>query len=201
MVDWRRSPKNPYPAAIDDVYAALGWAFENAAWLGIDPARVAVGGASSGAGMAAGLALLARDRGDFTPCFQWPIHPMLNDRERTASSRAVTDPRVWNGDKNRFAWAAYLGALARGDVPPYAAPALVADLSGLPPAFIAVGDLDLFVNECIGYAARQLQAAVATELHVYPGAIHGFDLFAPDASVSRRLAADRDGALARAPAR
>ena len=183
---------------MDDAHAVLAYAFDESRTLGIDPSRIALGGASSGGGLAAGLALLSRDRGDYRACFQWLIYPMLDDRGITSSSRSVVDPRVWNERSNRLAWQAYLSGLEGRDVPPYAAPARAQNLAGLPPCFIATGDLDLFVDENIDYARRLLQAQVPTELHVYPGAIHGFDLFAPGSAVSRRFTRDRDAALLRA---
>lgn len=198
-VDWRAAPEHPYPAALDDAWAVLRFAFDEAGPLGIDPRRIAIGGASSGGGVAAALALRARDAGGPQPCFQWLVYPMLDDRGITRSSRTITDPRIWNDDCNRRGWAAYLGALSGSDdVPAHAAPARATDLAGLPPAFIGTGDLDLFVDENIAYAQALLDAQVPCELHVYPGAVHGFDIFAPDAAISRRFRADRDGALARA---
>jgi acetyl esterase/lipase len=128
---------------------------------------------------------------------------MLDDRELTASSVEVRDPRLWNHESNRLGWAAYLSGLhrtaggVRAEVPGYAAPARVTDLRGLPPTWLATGELDLFRDESIGYAARLYAAAVPTELHVYPGAVHGFDLFAPDAAVSVRYRRERDEALDR----
>jgi acetyl esterase/lipase len=196
-VDWRRAPEHPFPAEINDCYAGLRWAVTGAERLGIDPTRVAVGGASSGGGSAAGLALMARDRGELPVRFQLLIYPMLDDRNVTPSSRLIEHPNLWGRRKNVVAWAAYLGAGAH-DVSPYAAPTRATDLTGLPPAFIATGDLDLFLDENIGYAQRLLRAGVPTELHVYPGAIHGFDLFAPNSRVAGQLVRDRDDALRRA---
>ncbi|RBY83666.1 alpha/beta hydrolase [Geodermatophilus sp. TF02-6] len=197
-VDWRRAPEHPFPAPLDDCYAGLRWVTEHAGGLGVDPTRIVVGGASSGGGLAAGLALLARDRGELHLDQQLLVYPMLDDREVTASSRAITHPHVWNRDSNRIAWRAYLGGAQGADVSPYAAPARASDLTGLPPAWIATAELDLFVDEDIDYAQRLIAAGVPTELHVYRGAVHGFDLFAPDAEVSRRYLADRTAALRRA---
>jgi acetyl esterase/lipase len=198
-VDWRRPPEHPYPAPMDDSYAGLKWAYDSADTLGIDRGRIVVAGASSGGGSAAGLALLARDRGEVPIAFQLLVYPMLDDRNITPSSHAITDRRVWNRTSNLIAWNAYLGGAAGTDgVSPYAAPSRATDLGGLPPAFIATADLDLFVDEDIDYAQRLVQAGVPTELHIYPRAIHGFDLFAPDAQVSTRFRRDRDDALARA---
>jgi acetyl esterase/lipase len=170
-VEWRRPPEHPFPAPMDDCYAGLAWTHRHAAELGVDPARIAVGGASSGGGSAAGLALLARDRGELPVGFQLLIYPMLDDRNVTPASRALTDPRVWNRASN---------------------------LAGLPPAYLAVGDLDLFIDEDIEYAQRLQQADVPTELHVYPGGTHAFDSYAPASALARRFAADRDEALRRA---
>jgi len=199
-VDWRRPPEDPYPAPMDDCYAGLKWTFDNAHELKIDPQRIAIGGASSGGGSAAGLALLARDRHEIPVRYELLIYPMLDDRNVTPASQAVTEPRVWNRASNIIGWQSYLGHAVGSDdpVPIYAAPARAQDLSGLPPAFIATGDLDLFLDEDIEYAQRLLQANVPTELHVYTGAFHGFDLLAPDAAVSKRFVRDRDDALRRA---
>lgn len=133
-VDWRRPPEHPFPAPMDDCYAGLAWTYRTAAELGIDPGRIAVGGASSGGGSAAGLALLARDHGELPVCFQLLIYPMLDDRNVTPASVALTDPRVWNRTSNQIGWHAYLGdAVGTGQVSPYAAPTRATDLSGLPP--------------------------------------------------------------------
>lgn len=198
-VEWRKSPENPFPAAINDCYTALSWAYANAGRLGVDPGRIAVGGASSGGGSAAGLALLALDRGEIPVCFQLLTYPMLDDRNVTPSSHAITHPRLWRRATNLIAWKAYLGDRADGGfVSPYAAPSRARDLTGLPPTFMAVGDLDLFLDEDIDYAKRLIEAGVPTELHVYPGAFHGFDGLAPSSGVARRLVRDRSDALARA---
>lgn len=197
-VDWRRAPEHPYPAALDDCYAALAAIGAGALGdLDVDTSRVVVGGASSGGGVAAGLALLARDRGEHAIAAQLLIYPMLDDRSITPSSRGVTDRRVWNGDSNRIGWAAYLGDLAADDVPPYAAPARAADVAGLPPTWIGTAELDLFRDEDVEYARRLYEAGVPTELHVYPGGVHGFDLFAPDSALARRFCRDRDEAFDR----
>jgi acetyl esterase/lipase len=198
-VDWRRSPEHPFPAGMDDCYAGLTWTHRSAGDLDVDPERIAIGGASSGGGSAAGLALLARDRGEVPVCFQLLVYPMLDDRNVTPSSHAVTEPKVWNRESNLIGWRAYVGdAVGTDQVSPYAAPTRATDLTGLPPAYLPVGDLDLFVDEDIEYAQRLLQADVAAELHVYPGGIHGFDLLAPESALAQRFIADRDDALRRA---
>jgi acetyl esterase/lipase len=197
-VDYRLAPEHPFPAPVEDCYTGLMWLFAHANQLGVEPSRIAIGGASGGGGLAAGLALLARDRGEVQVAFQLLIYPMIDDRNVTPASYAITDPRMWNRESNRLGWKAYLGRDGGGaEVPPYAAAARATDLANLPPAYIPVGALDLFVDENIEYAQRLIQAGVPTELHVYPGAFHGFDLFAPSASVSKQFNADRDSALKR----
>jgi acetyl esterase/lipase len=188
-VEYRLAPETRYPGAIDDCYVGLVWVQQHATELGIDPARIAIGGASAGAGLAAALALVARDSGlpGAQPLAQLLIYPMLDDRQMTASSK--WDVPVWPPESNRFGWDSYLGRMAPHEVPMYAAPARATDLSGLPEAIIVVGALDGFVDENVDYAIRLNRAAVAVELHVYPGAPHGFDL-APESTVSRQAAAD-----------
>ena len=198
-VDYRLAPEHPFPAPVEDCYAGLKWLFGHAGELGVEPSRIAIGGASGGGGLAAGLALMTRDRGELKVAFQLLVYPMIDDRNRTPASYAITDPRMWNRESNRLGWKAYLGRDGGGaEVSPYAAAARATDLTNLPPAYIPVGALDLFVDENIEYAQRLIQAGVPTELHVYPGAFHGFDLFAPSATVSKQFKADRDSALKRA---
>lgn len=198
-VEYRLAPEHPFPAPVEDCYAALKWLSGEARQLGVDPAHVAIGGASAGGGLTAGLALLVRDRGEVEVCFQLPIYPMIDDRNRTPSSHAITDPRVWNRQSNHLGWRAYLGGEPGGDgVSPYAAASRAADLAGLPPAYIPVGDLDLFLDENIEYAQRLMRAGVPTELHVYRGAYHGFFLLAPEAEVSRRCTGGYETALRQA---
>jgi len=198
-VDWRRAPEHPFPAPMDDCYAGLAWTHRQAAELGVDPERIAIGGASSGGGSAAGLALLARDLGEVPVCFQLLIYPMLDDRNVTPASLTLSDPRVWNRASNLIGWQAYVGDAAGTDrVSPYAAPARATNLAGLPPAYLAVGDLDLFIDEDIEYAQRLQQAGVPTELHVYPGGSHAFESYAPATALARRFVRDRDEALRRA---
>lgn len=202
-VDYRLAPESPYPAAVHDCYAVLGWLHASAAELGVDAGRVAIGGLSAGGGLAAGTALLARDRGELPLCFQWLVYPMIDDRNETPSSHEITEPSVWNRASNLRAWDAYLGgdhAPGGDDVPIYAAPAraTVEQLAGLPPAYVDVGELDLFRDEDLAYAGRLLQAGVTTELHVTPGAFHASEMYNPTAGSSRRIARQRDEALARA---
>ena len=198
-VEYRLAPEHPYPAPLDDCYAGLSWLAGATDEIGVDPTRIAIGGASAGAGLAAGLALLARDRGDVEVCFQFLVYPMLDDRNATRSSHAITDGRVWNRDTNHVGWNAYLSGQAGSEgIDAYAAPARSDDLSGLPPAYICVGTMDLFVDEDIAYAQALLAADVPAELHVYPGAFHGSPNSIPNASLSVRWNADEQAALERA---
>jgi acetyl esterase/lipase len=173
--EYRWAPEHPYPAALEDCYAALKWL---AALPAVDPARIAIGGASAGGGLAAALAQLAHDRGEITPVLQLLAYPMLDDRTRSGVKRKY---RLWSERDNRFGWAAYL----RGADPDIAVPARRADLTGLPPAWIGVGTLDLFCDEDLAYAERLKAAGVRCEVEVVPGAFHGFDAVIPGAAVSR----------------
>lgn len=189
-VEYRLAPENPYPAPLEDCYAGLKWLVENAATLGVDPARIVIGGASAGAGLCAALALLVRDRAEFSVTHQLLIYPMIDDRRTTPSSQ--WDTWIWTKQSNDIGWRAYLGDLFGGDVPAYAAPSRATDLSGLPHAYIMVGTLDLFLDEDIDYARRLIDAGVPVELHVYPGGPHGFDgaRLGGDAPLGTRARAD-----------
>lgn len=174
-VDYRLAPEHPFPAALDDCMAALAWVHENVADLGVDLGRIAVGGASAGGGLAAELAQRAHDEGG-PVAFQLLVYPMLDDR--TLSLDAAGRGRLsWTPRSNRYAWGAHLGHPA-GDHEerPYAVAARRADLRGLPPAWIGVGDLDLFHDEDVAYAQRLREAGVECELHVEPGMYHGADI-------------------------
>ncbi|WP_043631799.1 alpha/beta hydrolase [Nonomuraea candida] len=198
-VDYRLAPEHPHPAPVEDCYAGLVWTAKNAAELGVDPGRLAVGGASAGGGLAAATVLLARDRGGPEIVFQLLVCPMLDDRNITPSSHEFTEAVVWDRTANLFGWTALLGdRIGTDDVPPYAAPARATDLSGLPPAFVDVGELEVFRDECADYALRLARAGVSTEFHLYPGAFHGFDMMVPDAGLSRRARQAREAALRRA---
>jgi acetyl esterase/lipase len=189
-VDYRLAPETPYPGPLEDCYRGLRWTFEHADDLGIDARRIGVTGVSAGGGLAAALALLARDRGEVRIAFQLLDSPMLDDRQMTPSSQQDALP-VWSRGSNTFGWRSYLGELyGRDDVPSTAAPARATDLAGLPPAFVAVGAVDGFRDEDVDYALRLNQSGVPTELHVYPGACHGFSQLAPEAPVARRCRRD-----------
>lgn len=185
-VDYRLAPEHPFPAGIEDCHATLVWMVEHAAELGIDPARIAVGGASAGAGMAAGLALLNRDRGGPQLALQLLLYPMIDNLHDTVSGKYVNHP-VWNQQTSFNAWEMYLDGTPGLEASPYAAAARATDLAGLPPAYICVGSEDLFRDECIEYGRRLLAAGVATELAMFRGLFHGGDIFLPEARVSRRL--------------
>lgn len=179
-VDYRLAPETPFPGSLEDNYAGLKWLYDNAADLGVDRERIAVMGESAGGGHAAMLAIAARDRGEVPLVLQALIYPMLDDR--TGSTRQVA-PHVgtigWTRAHNVFGWSSLLGVPAGSAQVPYGAvPSRVEKLAGLAPAFIAVGDLDLFVDEDVEYARRLKAAGVPTELHVTPGVPHGFDLLA-----------------------
>lgn len=189
-VEYRLAPETPYPGPLEDCYAGLRWTFAHAGELGIDPGRIGISGISAGGGLAAGLALLARDRGEVPLAFQCLTYPMLDDRQVTVSSR-WDDVPVWTPGNNSFGWQSYLGDLhGGGNVPAYAAPGRADDLSGLPPTFLCVGTADVFCDECIDYARRLIDTEVPTELHVYPGAPHGFESFGPQTAVSQRCLAE-----------
>ena len=175
-VDYRLAPEHPYPAAVDDCDAALGWILENAPALGVDTGTLALGGASAGGALAAALALRARERRPGAIAFQCLIYPMLDYRTGTAAQEAAGDYWLWGAEHNRFAWKAYLGAndLTHG-VSPFASPAAAKRLDGLPPTYLCIGDQDLFYEEDIHYARRLLESGVAVELDIVPGAPHGFD--------------------------
>ncbi|MGN7477460.1 alpha/beta hydrolase [Solibacillus silvestris] len=195
-VDYRLAPEHPYPAPIEDCYSGLKWFAEHADELNVDPERIVVVGASAGGGLTAALTLLARDRKGPKIAAQFPLYPMIDDRCNTASNEEITDERVWNGAGNRAAWDMYLGDLKDADdVPIYAAPARAEDYSDLPPTFTCIGDLDPFRDETITYVQKLRQSDVPTEFHLYPGGFHGFESFAPQASISQQLTATFENAL------
>jgi acetyl esterase/lipase len=198
-VEYRLAPETAAPGAVEDCYAALAWLKAEPGAAGVDPARIGVMGESAGGGLAAALALLARDRGEHQLTFQHLIYPMLDDR---TSVEADPDPFagefIWPHANNLFGWGALLGVAPGSDgVSHYASPARAESVAGLPPTFVSTGALDLFVHENIDYARRLIRAGVPTELHVYPGAFHAFD-FVPGADVASRARRDSLEALRRA---
>lgn len=196
-VDYRLAPETGYAGSVEDNYAALKWVQAHADELGVDPARIAVMGESAGGGHAALLAIAARDRGEMAIAFQCLIYPMIDDRTGSTRNPAAHIGRLlWTRERNAAAWGMFLGQAPGGArVPAAAAPARLANLAGLPPAFIGVGSLDLFYDEDVDFAQRLNAAGVTAELIVVPGAYHGFD--AADVPVVRRFAAAKVDALRR----
>ena len=195
-VGYRLAPETPYPGPVEDCYQALVWTFAHADELGVLPDRIGVGGISGGGGLAAALALLARDRGEVELAFQLLDCPMIDDRDISAAPE-WDDMPLWTRESNDFGWKSYLGPLyGTPDVPYTAAPAHARDLSGLPPTYVSVGALDGFANEDLDYATRLNQAGVAIELHMYPGAPHGY-LIVPDGPITVQSERDRDDWLTR----
>jgi acetyl esterase/lipase len=193
-VGYRRSPEHRFPAALDDAYAVLAWTAAHAATLGIDQGRIAVGGHSAGAGLAAAVALRARDQHGPPIRFQLLNQPELDDRQQTWSARQFTDTPWMTRDKLAATWRHYLGAQPASA---YAAPARAADLSGLPPAYVATAEFDPLRDEAIGYALGLLQAGVPVELHQWPGTFHGSQAIL-SAEISQRQIAELAAALRRA---
>jgi acetyl esterase/lipase len=193
-VEYRLAPENPHPAPVEDCYAGLVWMAANAGGLGFDPTRLALYGGSAGGGLVLGTALLARDRGGPPIRFMMPIYPMIDDTNTTSSSHEISDVGIWDRSANIEAWAWYIGD---GKPDQYAAPTRVEDLTGLPPAFIDVGSVDLFRDEDIAFAQRLMQAGIPTQLNINQGAYHASERFAPEAALSMRIWAARLDALKR----
>lgn len=199
-VEYRLAPETRYQGSIEDNYAGLLWLYQNAEPLGADPARIALLGESAGGGHSALLAITARDRGEVPVAFQTLVYPMLDDR--TGSTR-MPPPFIgafgWDAASNRFGWEAFLGQPPGGSgVPVTGVPARIENLTGLPPAFIGVGGIDLFVSENIEYGRRLIEAGVPVELVVVPGAFHGFDRIAADTTIAKRFTNAKVNALRRA---
>jgi acetyl esterase/lipase len=197
-VDYRLAPETRFPGPLEDCYAALAWMHKHAAEIGVDPKRIAVVGGSAGGGLAAMLAIAARDRGEYPLCYQVLIYPMLDDR--TGSTR-MPPPFIgtygWDVPSNKLGWTSLLGVPAGSrNVPKGAVPAREENLYGLPPAFIGVGSLDLFVEEDMTYAQRLVMSGVPAKLLVVPGAFHGFDGIASFARIGKEFTAAWRGELA-----
>jgi acetyl esterase/lipase len=193
-VGYRLAPEHRFPAALDDAYAVLTWTAKHAAELGIDPGRIAIGGHAAGAGLAAAVALRARDQQGPPIRFQLLNQPQLDDRQETWSARHFTDTPFMTRDKAAASWRHYLGSAAAS---PYAAPARADNLSGLPPAYIASAEFDPNRDEAIDYAQRLLHASVPVDLHQWPGTFHGSQAIL-SADVSQRQIAELATALGRA---
>ncbi|MGM7429429.1 alpha/beta hydrolase [Bacillus pacificus] len=184
-VDYRLAPEHPYPAAIEDCYAALKWIADNAESLNIDSNRIGVAGPSGGGGLTAALTLLARDRKYPSICFQMPLYPMIDDRNNTPSANEIKEGFIWNQKSNEAAWKMYLGKLHGTDhIPAYAAAARAEDYRNLPRTYTCVGQLDPFRSETLAYVTKLAEAGVDVEFHLYPGAYHGFEMMHPDADIS-----------------
>ena len=185
-IDYRLAPEHPFPAGPEDCYASLKWLMTEQSRYDINLHRVALGGASAGGGMAAGVALMNRDRDNFALALQLLIYPMIDNLHATSSGQYENHP-VWNLRTSNNAWEMYLSGMPGKDASPYAAASRADNLSSLPPAYICVGAVDLFRDEDIHYASRLASAGVATELAVFPGVYHAAEAFAPQAPVSRRM--------------
>ena len=197
-VDYRLAPEAPYPAALEDIYSVFVWLHANAGQLGLDPARIGIKGESGGGGCAAAAALYARDRAGPKFAFQQLIYPMIDDRSAVQKDlHPYVGEFFWTQANNYFAWRSLLGGEPGSPgVSPYAAAARAADVSGLPPTYMSVGGLDLFLEENLTYANRLSRAGVPVELHLYPGAYHGFYRTA-NARVTRQAEHDTREALRR----
>jgi acetyl esterase/lipase len=185
-VEYRKAPEHPFPVALEDCHAGWAWLQREAAALGLDPDRVIVAGESAGAGLAAALVQRLHDEGGPQPLGQLLFCPMLDDRTAARRELDEIDHPVWDNRLNRFGWRSYLGVEPGAEtVPPHAVPARRSDLAGLPPAWIGVGELELFHDEDVAYADRLRAAGVPVELDVVPGAVHGFEVWAPDSALAR----------------
>jgi acetyl esterase len=202
-VDWRLAPEHPYPEGLDDAETVWRRLVDEPDACGLDGERLILMGNSAGGGLAAALCLRLRDQGLRQPDLQVLIYPMLDDREATASMRALAaggpgHPGLWRIEAQRLSWEAYLSALPAGEVPPTAAPARAEDLTGVAPAFIGVGDVDSYLDEDLAYAARLSRCGVPVELHVYPGVIHGGFVPRPETPRTVQFLTDAYGAIATA---
>jgi len=192
-IEYRLAPEFPDPVPVEDCYAGLLWLHQNAADLGIDPSRILIAGASAGGGLAAGVALLVRDRGGPPLLGQLLMYPMLDDRDRTVSTTQIDGVGVWDRGSNRTGWRALLGdRYGTDEVSIYAAPARATDLSGLAPVFIDCGSAEVFRDEDVAYASAIWAAGGQAELHVWPGGFHAFEGYAPQAALSQEMVEARD---------
>lgn len=183
-VEYRLAPEHPFPTPVEDCYAAVLWVMANSATLNIDTTRIAIMGDSAGGGLAAGVALLSRDRKLEPPLRkQVLINPMLDDRNQSRFE-PLDSLAIWTPDDNLTGWGAYLGREVAGrlhtGVSIYGAPSRAPSVANLPPLYLDVPDLDIFRDESIEYVARHAAAAIPTEFHLYPGLPHSFESFAPD---------------------
>jgi acetyl esterase/lipase len=192
---YRKAPENPHPAQVNDCYAALSWMARSSAQLGFTQDRLAIYGGSAGGNLVIATAMMARQKKFPSLRFMMSLYPMLDDRNETQSSREITEIGVWDRAANMEAWGWFLGGKPADA---YAAPARAEDLSGLPPAFIDVGEMDMFRDENIAFVAKLLRDGVTAEFHLYPGAYHASEMIAPQAGLSKQIWAARLAALKRA---
>lgn len=188
-VDYRLAPKYPFPAAHDDVYAAWAWFVGRAASLGVDTARIAVGGQSAGGGLAAGLVQHLHDEGQPVAA-QWLWTPMLDDRTALNADLDAIGHLVWDNRANRYGWDSYLRTGNRQSPPPYASPSRRADLSGLPPTWLYASDIELFHDEVVDYASRLKDAGVDTTLEIVPGVPHAVEATVPGTQAAAKILAN-----------
>ncbi len=185
-VEYRLAPEASGTTPVEDGMTGLRWVSRNAGRLGIDPRRIVVAGISAGGGLAAAVALAARDEGDVAVAAQVLMCPMLDHRNVTTSSRQFTGPGVWSREANEFAWSLALAGVEPAQIGPRIVPATAADLAGLPPTYVDAGSAEVFRDEAIAYAGRLWEAGNETELHVWSGGVHGFDAVFPEAVLSRQ---------------
>ena len=185
-VEYRLAPEHPFPAGAEDCMAALEWVFDNADSLGIQAGKIAIGGASAGAGMAAGVSLMNRDGRNIPLCFQVLLYPMLDNLHATPSGNITNHP-VWKRSTSFNAWEMYLNGTPGEAASKYAAPSRAESLKGVPPTYISVGSEDLFRDEDIGFGQKLIEDGIPCEMSVFPGMYHAGEGFAPAAKVSRRL--------------
>lgn len=198
-VEYRLAPEDPFPAGVEDCYAALVWLHAHAAELGVDPDRIVIGGGSAGGGLSAAVALMARDRQGPPIAGQLLLCPMIDNTNSTPASHQYDGIGTWQRDANLLAWSCVLGddLAFSEDAPAYAAPSRAADLAGLPPAYIEVGEAEMFRDEDTEYARRIWATGGRAELHVWGGGAHGFDMYMPDAEITRAALAARASWLRR----
>lgn len=187
-VDYRLAPGSPFPAALNDCCEAWRWFLGAGESLGVHSDRIVVSGRSAGGGLAASLVQKLYDEGGVQPAGQALFSPMLDDRTAADYALDAINHRIWNNTSNRAGWLAYLGTPPGMVVAPeYSVPARRVDLSGLPPAWIGVGDIDLFFKENCHYCERLKESGVECEMHVAPMAPHGFEGLVPQASITQDL--------------
>lgn len=199
-IDYRLAPEHPAPRSVEDCYSGLKWLFDNTDKYDIDIDKIAIYGESGGGGLAAALAILARDRNEVSIIHQFLIYPMIDEKSAlNENANPFTGEFIWTREDNYYGWKSILGFEPGSQKPsPYVAASSVASTEGLPPTYICVGSLDLFLDENIAYAQRLVRSGIPTEMHIYPSAYHGFDMFAPDTALSKQFEIDFRRALKKA---